>query len=227
MIAAELYEVQKAIGVNALTKKGCFQVAKQSSKTANSMHRHSSCSTRLASVAGHMAAREPDKVAGMRHIAQAGVDRTVRQMPTRHPGDPINPDEAGYSADVTVFRAPESQGHVFLTEPFKASMIACPGLYRPQVDNSGRLTAKMVQQLEQKLDLILKLAACFGHDSIILEAMGCGGMYACSNASVQYKQSVPADLCWCTMQHGRILQQMWQQCLRASYRKIAGDCSRS
>lgn len=86
-------------------------------------------------------------------------------------------DEAVYSPDVSVFRAPESQGHVFLSDPYKASIISCPGLYRPQVDNSGRLAAKMVQQLEQKLDLILKLAACFEHDSVVLGAMGCGGKH--------------------------------------------------
>ena len=87
----------------------------------------------------------------------------------------VHHDEAIYSQDVSVFRAPESQGHVFLSEPFKTSFIACPGLYRPQIDNSGRLTAKMVQQLAQKLDLILKVAACFGHDSVVLGPMGCGG----------------------------------------------------
>lgn len=109
---------------------------------------------------------------------------------------PINPDEATYSADVSIFRAPESQGHVFLSEPFKTSIISCPGLYRPQVDNSGRLTAKMVQQLEQKLDLILKLAACFGHDSIILGAMGCGGMHGCSNVCSN-ALCIDSEPCWC------------------------------
>lgn len=32
-----------------------------------------------------------------------------------------------------------------------------------------------IQQLEHKLDLMLKVAACFGHDSIILWPVGCGG----------------------------------------------------
>lgn len=76
-----------------------------------------------------------------------------------------------------MFRAPESQGHVFLSEPYKTSFIACPGIYRPQIETSGRLAAKHVQQLEQKLDL-LKVAACFGHDSVVLGPMGCGGMSA-------------------------------------------------
>ncbi|DBA92055.1 hypothetical protein WJX77_009435 [Trebouxia sp. C0004] len=87
---------------------------------------------------------------------------------------PIQCDEAVYSPGVTVFRAPEAQGHVFLSEPYKAAFIACPGVYRPQIDSSGRLATKHVQQLDQKLDLILKLAACFGHDSVVLGPMGCG-----------------------------------------------------
>lgn len=87
----------------------------------------------------------------------------------------VQPDEAIYSGDVLVFRAPESKGHVFLSDPFKTAIITCPGIYRPQIDASGKLAAKHVQQLERKLDLVLKLAACFGHDSIVLGAMGCGG----------------------------------------------------
>ena len=64
---------------------------------------------------------------------------------------------------------------MFLSDPYKVVMIACPGLYRPQIDPSGKLTAKHIQQLERKLDLVLKLAACFGHDSVVLGPMGCGG----------------------------------------------------
>ncbi len=76
---------------------------------------------------------------------------------------------------MTIFRAPESKGHVFLSDPYKVNIISCPGIYRPQIDASGRLAPKHVQELEQKLDLILKVAACFGNDSIVLGAMGCGG----------------------------------------------------
>ena len=84
-------------------------------------------------------------------------------------------DEAVYSPAVSVFRAPESQGHVFLQDPFRTAVMSCPGIYRPQLDSTGRLAAKHMHQLEQKLDLILKVAACFGHDSVVLGPMGCGG----------------------------------------------------
>lgn len=93
---------------------------------------------------------------------------------------PVQHDEVIYSASVSIFRAPESQGHVFLSDPYKAAFIACLGVYRPQIDSSGRLAPKHVQQLEQKLDLILKLAACFEHDSVVLGPMGCGGEIACA-----------------------------------------------
>ena len=76
-----------------------------------------------------------------------------------------------------MFRAPERQGHVFLEDPFRVAMVACPGLYRPQLDTSGKISAKNIQQLERKLDLVLKLAACFGHDSAVLGPMGCGGKH--------------------------------------------------
>lgn len=138
---------------------------------------------------------------------------------------PLHPDEAVYSADVTVFRAPESQGHVFLSDPFKVAMIACPGLYRPQVDSSGRLTAKMVQRLEQKLDLILKLAACFGHDSVVLGAMGCGGKHGLIY-TVAVLTCMQMQMHVCTLQRGKTLQQRWQLCLLVSYRETAGGCSK-
>lgn len=78
----------------------------------------------------------------------------------------------------TVFRAPESQGYVFLLDPFKVSLVACRGLYRPQINSSGRLATKHIQQLEQELDLILKLAICFGDDGVVLGPMGCAGEIA-------------------------------------------------
>lgn len=64
---------------------------------------------------------------------------------------------------------------MFLEEPYKVSVISCPGLYRPQLDASGKIAAQHIKQLECKLDLVLKLAACFGHDSVVLGPMGCGG----------------------------------------------------
>ncbi len=95
----------------------------------------------------------------------------------------VQNDEAIYSPQVTVFRAPESKGHVFLQDPYRIAMIACPGLYRPQLETSGKIAAQHIQQLECKLDLILKMAACFGHDAVVLGPMGCGGelrvCYAC------------------------------------------------
>lgn len=87
----------------------------------------------------------------------------------------VHPDEAIYSTGVSIFRAPESQGHVFLEEPYNVSVVSCPGLYRPQLDTSGKIASQHIQQLECKLDLVLKLAACFGHDSVVLGPMGCGG----------------------------------------------------
>lgn len=78
---------------------------------------------------------------------------------------------------MTIFRAPESQGHVFLEDPYRVALLAGPGLYRPQLDTSGRISARHIQQLERKLDLVLKVAACFGHDSVVLGPMGCGGKH--------------------------------------------------
>ena len=113
----------------------------------------------------------------------------------------VHPDEAIYSAGVSIFRAPESQGHVFLEHPFTVSVVSCPGLYRPQLDASGKTASRHIQQLECKLDLVLKLAACFGHDSVVLGPMGCGGNYI---------ECLPCtDACnhntMCVMQRGRTI----------------------
>lgn len=113
---------------------------------------------------------------------------------------------------------------MFLSEPFRVAMIACPGVYCPQINASGRLAAHHVQQLEQKLDLILKLTACFGHDSIILGAMGCGNKHRCTERALsQVSYRILTQLLH--MQHGKTLQQRWQPCLRVCYKKTAGDCS--
>lgn len=74
-----------------------------------------------------------------------------------------------------MFRSTEQTGHVFLQEPYRISLIACPGLYRPLLDKEGRLSGRDVAELERKLDLILKIAACHGHDAVVLGALGCGG----------------------------------------------------
>lgn len=85
----------------------------------------------------------------------------------------VQNNEAVYSPGVSVFRAPESPGHVFLSEPYKAAFNACPGIYRPQIDSLGRLAAQHIQQLEQKLDLILKQTAlCLGLWAVEVSAAG-------------------------------------------------------
>ena len=61
---------------------------------------------------------------------------------------------------------------MFLLDPFKVSLMACRGLYRPQINSSGRLATKHIQQLKQEQDLILKLAICFGDDGVVLQANG-------------------------------------------------------
>ena len=137
----------------------------------------------------------------------------------------VQNDEAVYSPGVAVFRASESQGHVFLSEPFQAAFIACPGIYRPHIDSLGRLAAQHIQQLEQKLDLILKLTACFGHDSIMLGPMGCGSECCWPLHVYVWVLTVPHSFV-CLLQHGRIHQRKWQRSLRVCYREIAGGCSR-
>ena len=117
---------------------------------------------------------------------------------------PVHPDELIYGQGVTVFRAPESQGHVFLEDPYKVSVISCPGLYRPQLDTSGKLAARHIQELERKLDLVMKVASCHGHDSVVLGPMGCGGELA-GCVCVCCMHAVYTTPCLC-LQLGRTIQ---------------------
>lgn len=87
---------------------------------------------------------------------------------------PLGKREGLYSRDVSVFRTPEADGWKFLSQPYKTSFIAVPGLYFPPLDSAGHLSQTDRQVLSDKVKLILQIAAHNGHDAVVLGALGCG-----------------------------------------------------
>ena len=86
---------------------------------------------------------------------------------------PLKNDEAVYSPRVTVFK--EGPAHDFARcEPFDLSLIACPGIRHPPLQEDGRMRPSDIAVLERKIELIFQIACIHGHKVIVLGALGCG-----------------------------------------------------
>jgi uncharacterized protein (TIGR02452 family) len=92
---------------------------------------------------------------------------------------PIRDDEAIYSPEISVLKTNEADGWQLIpavNRP-KVAFIACPGLKYPNTeleDGEPRLTLEDVNRLKNKIRVIIQTAAKFGHNTIILGALGCG-----------------------------------------------------
>jgi uncharacterized protein (TIGR02452 family) len=92
---------------------------------------------------------------------------------------PIRDGEAVYSPEISVIKTSEADGWQLIpaaNRP-KVAFIACPGLkypYTKLVDGEPRLTPIDVERLKNKIRVIIQTAAKFGHQTIILGAVGCG-----------------------------------------------------
>lgn len=87
---------------------------------------------------------------------------------------PIRENEAILSTDVTVFKAPESEGCAILTKPFRVDLVSCPALHNPDLTPEGKLREADEGTLRKKLRLIFQIANRNGNDSLVMGAMGCG-----------------------------------------------------
>ena len=92
---------------------------------------------------------------------------------------PIEKDEAVYSGGVTVFKDSEKEQYRLLDRPATLDFIACPGLKYPDLvyddpNGDGRLSEEEKATLEMKIRLILQVGQLYGHDSLVLGALGCG-----------------------------------------------------
>ena len=84
-----------------------------------------------------------------------------------------------YSPQVLYFKDNEDLHYKNLQKPISISTIAMPGIRFPGLDNSDNTimrfkNANDKELMKKKIDMIFKCAYVFGHDSLILSALGCG-----------------------------------------------------
>lgn len=92
---------------------------------------------------------------------------------------PIRDGEAVYSPGISVLKTSEATGWELIpaSQRPRVAFIACPGLKYPNtelVDGEHRLTPDDIVRLKNKIRVIIQTAAKFGHQTVILGALGCG-----------------------------------------------------
>jgi uncharacterized protein (TIGR02452 family) len=86
---------------------------------------------------------------------------------------PIRDHEGIYTPSATIFRDSEDAGCVFLKTPWAGAFSTVPGLRRPQLEHN-RLKPFDVLRLIKKIHVICQMGALYGHDVLVLGALGCG-----------------------------------------------------
>ena len=78
-----------------------------------------------------------------------------------------------YSGIVTFFRGPESTGSK-LEEPYNIPVISVAALNGPRIDRNGLMYPEETEITLEKMRTIFRLGMAYGHDSLVLCALGCG-----------------------------------------------------
>ena len=78
-----------------------------------------------------------------------------------------------YSGIVTFFRGPESTGSM-LEEPYNIPVISVAALDCPPIDENGLMYPEEADITLDKMRTIFRLGMAYGHDSLVLCALGCG-----------------------------------------------------
>ena len=78
-----------------------------------------------------------------------------------------------YSGVVTFFRAPESEDSR-LEDPYNIPVISVAALNGPRVDKKGLMYPEETRITLEKMRTIFRLGMAYGHDSLVLCALGCG-----------------------------------------------------
>ncbi len=87
---------------------------------------------------------------------------------------PIIGSDVIYSNGVLAFRSNEESGYKYI-QPFIIDIIACPSIRHPELDQNGLIRNKEDLDLQySKICMIFKTAIKYGHDSLVLSALGCG-----------------------------------------------------
>ena len=96
-------------------------------------------------------------------------------LPLREVQYPMHPRFGGiYSPDVVFFRESENKGCVLSNRPFTAAVISVAAISHPRLDGNGRMLDREVQQTKDKIRTILRIGLEYGHDALVLGALGCG-----------------------------------------------------
>lgn len=82
--------------------------------------------------------------------------------------------EGIYTPCATVFKDTEANNHADLENPWTAAFISVPGLKHPRTNKQDLVCLEDMMLMRQKIELILQTAKHYGHDSLVLGALGCG-----------------------------------------------------
>jgi len=85
---------------------------------------------------------------------------------------PLKKDEMIYSPQVTIARASRDQKYKFIKEQ-TVGMIACAALKKPNLIN-GNFNNRDHNMMLEKIQSLFLTGIQFGHDSLVLGALGCG-----------------------------------------------------
>lgn len=102
-----------------------------------------------------------------------GVERRAERYPMDNTFGGI------YSPDITFFRATRDEGYALDDSPFQASVISVASLdFNPRHGHSTLVNGIISDDdraiIKEKIRTILRIGALYGHDSLVLGALGCG-----------------------------------------------------
>lgn len=86
--------------------------------------------------------------------------------------DPVQ--QGLYTPEATVFKDTEENDCADLPRPWQAAFIAVPGLKFPRINHQNLVSLEDLMRMRAKIELICQTAKTYGHDSLVLGALGCG-----------------------------------------------------
>lgn len=80
-----------------------------------------------------------------------------------------------YSKNVFIIRASEAEGYKFLANPVPMSFLALPAYPNPTLTkDKKKLIPLIAENTKRKIRCLLSAGLYYGHDSLVLSALGCG-----------------------------------------------------
>jgi uncharacterized protein (TIGR02452 family) len=114
---------------------------------------------------------------------EENIFRRTNYFMTLHTGYyPLFNADTLYSKDVVYFKSNQENGYQ-LINPMKISIIACPSVKHPVLNEHGEFKEEDLKLEYSKIVMIFKTAIINDHDSLLLSAFGCG-CYKCPSKQV-------------------------------------------